>query len=50
MLGNLQLDLRGAPKNDYTVNIQGGVGEADIKLPNTVGIEATASGESGRSA
>ncbi len=43
-VGQLQLDLRGAPKNDYTVNIQGGVGEADIKLPNTVGIEATASG------
>ena len=43
-VGQMQLDLRGAPKHDYTVSIQGGVGEADIKLPNTVGIEATASG------
>ncbi len=43
-VGQLQLDLRGAPKHDCTVRVQGGVGEADIKLPNTVGIEATASG------
>ena len=43
-VGQIQMDLRGAPKHDYTVNIQGGVGEAEVRLPNTVGIEATASG------
>ena len=43
-VGQLQLDLRGTPKHDYTVSVHGGVGEADIKLPGTVGIETTASG------
>jgi hypothetical protein len=43
-VGQINMDLRGAPKHDYTVNIHGGVGEAEVRLPNTVGIEATASG------
>jgi hypothetical protein len=45
-VGELRLDLRGAPKNDYTVSIRGGVGEATVYLPggNGVGIEAEARG------
>lgn len=43
-VGELRLDLRGAPKHDYNVNIQGGVGEATIRLPKDVGVYATGSG------
>jgi N-terminal domain of toast_rack, DUF2154 len=43
-VGQLQLDLRGSPKQDYNVSVHGGVGEATIYLPNTVGIEAVAAG------
>jgi N-terminal domain of toast_rack, DUF2154 len=39
-VGHLQMDLRGTPKNDYDVNVHGGVGEATIYLPENVGIEA----------
>jgi N-terminal domain of toast_rack, DUF2154 len=43
-VGELRMDLRGAPKNDYAVSIRGGVGEATIYLPTGVGIEAEAKG------
>jgi len=45
-VGELRMDLRGAPKNDYSVSVHGGVGEATIYLPgnNGVGIEAEAEG------
>jgi predicted membrane protein len=43
-VGELHMDLRGAPKNDYAVSIRGGVGEATIYLPTGVGIEAEAKG------
>jgi hypothetical protein len=44
-VGQLRMDLRGTPKNDYAVSIHGGVGEATIYLPgNGVGIEAEAEG------
>jgi hypothetical protein len=44
-VGELRLDLRGMPKNDYDVSINGGVGQATIYLPgNGVGIDAEASG------
>jgi hypothetical protein len=43
-VGELHIDLRGTPKNDYTVFIRGGVGEATIYLPADVGIEAEAKG------
>jgi len=45
-VGELRMDLRGMPKNDYEVSINGGVGEATIYLPgnNGVGIQAEASG------
>lgn len=43
-VGRLRLDLRGTPKNDYDVNVRGGVGEATIYLPQNVGIEADVEG------
>lgn len=43
-VGQLQMDLRGTPKHDYTVNVHGGVGEAVVRLPSNAGIEAYASG------
>jgi hypothetical protein len=43
-VGELKMDLRGAPKNDYAVNVRGGVGEATIYLPENVGIEAHVEG------
>jgi hypothetical protein len=43
-VGELRMDLRGTPKNDYSVSIHGGVGEATIYLPQGVGIEAEAHG------
>jgi hypothetical protein len=42
--GELKLDLRGAPKRDYTVQVHGGVGAATVYLPKDTGISATASG------
>lgn len=42
--GELRLDLRGAPTHDYSVRVQGGVGEATVYLPKDVGISASASG------
>jgi hypothetical protein len=46
--GELNLDLRGTPKQSYEVRIQGGVGEATIRLPSTVGVEAQAQGGIGQ--
>ena len=43
-VGELKMDLRGAPKNDYSVSIRGGVGEATIYLPQDAGIEANVRG------
>src|SRR5262245_24062009 len=43
-VGTLRMDLRGSPKNDYSVRIRGGVGEATVYLPKDVGLSATASG------
>jgi len=43
-VGELRLDLRGVPKNDYSVSVRGGVGEATIYLPRDVGIVADATG------
>jgi predicted membrane protein len=43
-VGELKMDLRGAPKHDYDVNIHGGVGECTIHLPRDAGIYATGSG------
>jgi predicted membrane protein len=43
-VGQLNMDLRGTPKHDFDVRIQGGVGEATIHLPKDVGIYATGNG------
>lgn len=43
-VGELNMDLRGAPKHDYDVHIHGGVGEATVRLPRDVGIYASGSG------
>ncbi|MBZ5611873.1 MAG: toast rack family protein [Acidobacteriia bacterium] len=43
-VGELRLDLRGTPQNDYTVNLRGGVGEVTVYLPRDVGIVASAQG------
>jgi hypothetical protein len=46
--GELKMDLRGEPKRDYTVRVQGGVGEATLYLPRDVGISARAVGGIGQ--
>jgi N-terminal domain of toast_rack, DUF2154 len=43
-VGELQLDLRGNPKRDYSVRIRGGVGGATVHLPSDVGVVAEAEG------
>jgi hypothetical protein len=42
--GQVNLDLDGQPKRSYSVNVQGGVGQAVIRLPRNVGIRAQAHG------
>ncbi len=42
--GEVDVDLRGHPKRSYDVQINGGVGQATIHLPRSVGISATAIG------
>jgi hypothetical protein len=42
--GEADVDLRGHPSESYRVEIHGGVGSATVRVPNTVGISATASG------
>jgi hypothetical protein len=42
--GEVNLDLRGHPTRSYDVRVQGGVGQATVYLPASVGITATASG------
>jgi hypothetical protein len=43
-VGQVELDLRGKPTRDYNVEIHGGIGQAVVHLPSTVGIIADASG------
>jgi hypothetical protein len=43
-VGQLQMDLHGAPKHDYEVHVRGGVGEATLRLPSDIGIWAEAQG------
>lgn len=42
--GEVDADFRGHPKRSYDVRINGGVGQATIHLPKSVGISATAVG------
>jgi hypothetical protein len=43
-VGELRMDLRGKPSRDYSVTIDGGVGQATVYLPRDVGIIANATG------
>jgi hypothetical protein len=43
-VGELNVDLRGAPKHDYSVTIHGGVGQATVYFPAGVGVVAEAHG------
>jgi hypothetical protein len=43
-VGEVNLDLRGNPTHDFNVDIQGGVGQAEVHLPASVGIVASAMG------
>src|SRR5262245_49982011 len=43
-VGEVSVDLRGTPKRSYSVRINGGVGEANVYLPRTIGISASAVG------
>jgi hypothetical protein len=43
-VGQVELDLRGNPTRDYNVEIHGGIGQAIVHLPASVGIVANASG------
>ncbi len=43
-VGQVELDLRGNPTRDYNVEINGGIGQAVVHLPSSVGIVATAAG------
>jgi hypothetical protein len=43
-VGQLDLDLRGAPKHSYNVTINGGIGEATVRLSGDAGIYAEAHG------
>jgi hypothetical protein len=43
-VGQVELDLRGNPARDYNVEIHGGIGQAIVHLPASVGIVANASG------
>ena len=43
-VGQVELDLRGNPSHDYNVEIHGGIGQAIVHLPSTVGIVANAAG------
>ncbi|MBZ5574941.1 MAG: toast rack family protein [Acidobacteriia bacterium] len=43
-VGHLDLDLHGQPKESYDVRIRGGVGEATVRVPSNIGVEAEAHG------
>lgn len=42
--GQMNLDLTGERKQNFNVDVQGGVGEAVIRLPHDVGVEIRADG------
>lgn len=43
-VGEVRLDLRGKPARDYSVEINGGVGQATVYLPADTGVIANAAG------
>ncbi len=42
--GKVVADFRGTPKRDYEIEINGGVGECEVRLPRGVGLRAEAEG------
>jgi len=42
--GQVDIDLTGDRKSDLTANVEGGVGEANIRLPKNIGVVVRASG------
>jgi hypothetical protein len=42
--GEMELDLRGMPRQSYNVRVRGGAGEATVHLPKNVGVYAQAEG------
>src|SRR5258708_19364636 len=42
--GQMDVDLTGDRKTDLTADIEGGVGQANVRLPKNVGVVAHASG------
>ena len=43
-VGEMNLDLTGNPRRDYTVDLKGGVGQATVIVPASAGVIATARG------
>src|SRR5689334_14086519 len=43
-VGQVDMDLTGTPQHSYDVRVHGGVGEATIRLPSGVGVEANVRG------
>jgi hypothetical protein len=43
-VGHVDLDLRGNPTRDYNVELHGGIGQATVHLPSSVGIDAKVNG------
>jgi N-terminal domain of toast_rack, DUF2154 len=43
-VGEVEVDLRGNPTHDYNVEIHGGIGQAVVHVPSSVGIVANAAG------
>jgi N-terminal domain of toast_rack, DUF2154 len=43
-VGQVEVDLRGNPTRDYNVELHGGIGQAIVHLPTSVGVVANASG------
>jgi predicted membrane protein len=47
-VGEMTMDLRGTPRQDYDVDVRGGVGEATIYLPRDASVVANAKGGIGQ--
>lgn len=46
--GKIDLDLRGNPTHSYDAHVQGGVGEATVRVPSSIGVLAEAHGGLGQ--
>jgi len=43
-VGHLEIDLRGEPKEDYSLSLNGGIGDATVYLPEHAGVVADVKG------